>query len=382
MRLLKFAILLAIGTALLVAQVTARPTIDLALACIAFAVYAALGGLIIFRHDGHLTGWLLILLGLTIVLADGIAWIPGVPTIAVEWVASWVWTAVFALFAALTLTFPTGHGPEGGSRTARLGRLTLWALPALVLVGAATQTLGGPESTSQIGSSVGFLPGWLGYVALILVAAILVIGAVSLVVKRRRARGIEHAQLTWVVFGAALLATAVTVTFVYVFASIALGAGDPGDSAWIVVFVVMILFPTSFAVAVLRYRLFDIDRIVSRTVGYTLVAGTLAALYAIVVTLLTMLVSADSDIVVAGSTLVVAALFNPVRRRIQDWVDRRFNRSHYDAQQVSDGFAQLVRDEMDLNRIVDGWVDVISRTIEPTTLGVWLRDDAGAVAPS
>ena len=374
-------ILVAAGLALLAAQVAGRPGGDVLLACIAFTIYAAMGGLIIFRHDGHLTGWLLSSLGLAIVLADGIYSILGPSDVFAQWVSSWVWTTVFALFAALTLTFPTGHGPQGGDRSARLGRLTLWALPVLIVASALTETLSGPESNSQTQNPIGFLPAWVGSAALLLVVAILVGGSISLVVKRRRASGIERAQLTWVVFAVSLLTATVTLTLAYIYGSIAWGVGDPGDSAWIVVFIVVILFPASFGVAVLRYRLFDIDRIISRTVGYTLVAGTLAAIFALVVTLLTSLLTADSDIVIAGSTLAVAALFNPVRRRIQDWVDRRFNRSQYDARRVSDDFAHQVRDELDIDRIVEGCQDVISKTLEPTTLGVWIRDDARAVLP-
>ncbi|HEY6628306.1 MAG TPA: hypothetical protein VI193_04950 [Acidimicrobiia bacterium] len=378
MRLLKFAALVAAGTALLLAQLSIRPGGDVLLALLAFAIYAAMGGLIIFRHDGHLTGWLLSSLGLAILLADGIHWIPGLSEMFARWVSSWVWTTVFALFAALTLTFPTGHGPQGGSRWARLGRMTLWALPVLIVASALTETLGGSESGASTQNPIGFIPDWVGSASLFAVIAILIGSSISLVVKRRRARGIERAQLSWVVFGVTLLAAAVTLTFVYIAGSIALGAGDPGDPAWIVVFLVMILFPASFGVAVLRYRLFDIDRIVSRTVGYTLVVGTLAVIFAIIVTVLTSLLPAESDIAVAGSTLAVAALFTPLRRRIQDWVDRRFNRAQYDARRVSDRFGNLVRDEVDMDRIVEGWVDVISETMQPATIAIWLNGEAVA----
>jgi hypothetical protein len=379
---LKFAILVAAGTALLVAQLTGRPAGDVVLACVAFLVYVAMGGLIIFRHDGHLTGWLLSSLGLAIVLADGIYSIAGLPATFAQWVSSWVWTTVFGLFAALTLTFPTGHGPQGGSRSARLGRLTLWALPVLIVASALTETLSGPESTSQTQNPIGFLPAWVGSLALLLMVAILVGGSISLVVKRRRAAGVERAQLTWVVFGIVLLALVVTLTFIYIYGSVTLGAGDPGDQAWIATYLAMILFPASFGVAVLRYRLFDIDRIVSRTVGYTLVAGTLAVIFATIVTLLTSLLPAESDIAVAGSTLAVAALFTPLRRRIQDWVDRRFNRAQYDARRVGDRFGNLVRDEVDMDRIVEGWVDVISETMQPTTIAVWVNNDGVATTPA
>jgi fumarate reductase subunit D len=371
-RLLKFSILVAMGTALLVAQLTtSRPAADIVLGGVAFLVYTAIGGVIIFRHDGHLTGWLLSVLGLTIVFADGFSIIPAVPTIVADWVASWVWAAVFALFAALTLTFPSGHRPQGQSRWARLGRLGLWILPVLVVVSALTETLGGPESASQTANRIGFIPSWVGYLGLLLVVLILVGGAVSLVVKRRKATGADRAQLTWVVFGIVVFTIAVALTFVYIFGSIALGQPDPGDSAWIVVFVAMVLFPTSFGVAVLRYRLFEIDRIVSRTLTYTLVVGLLAGSVALAAA--TIGTRFESPLVVAGTTLTVAAAFHPLRRQVQRIVDLRFNRSHYDTENVMNEFAASLRDRVEEASIANDWQEVVVATMQPASVSVWVR---------
>jgi hypothetical protein len=121
------------------------------------------------------------------------------------------------------------------------------------------------------------------------------------------------------------------------------------------------------------YRLDEIDRIVSRTVSYALVVGVLGLVFFGVVTALTAWLSAESDLVVAGSTLAVAALFNPVRRRVQAWVDRRFNRSRYDAERVMDGFASSLRDRVDPEGVVDGWVGVVSDTMQPRSVAVWVR---------
>ena len=361
--------------ALLVAQVTLGngPIADLVLATLGFAVYAAMGGLIIARRNGHPTGWLLLLIGLAVVVADGFEFIPGVSPIFVDWVASWGWAAVFALFAALTLTFPSGHLPIGPGRWARMGRGAVWALPVLVAITALTETLGGSESSAQTVSPVGFLPDWMGYSALLAIVAILLGGAVSLVVKRRRASGAERAQLSWVVFAFVLLTGSVIITFVYIFISIGVGAGDPGDSAWGVAYMTMVLFPLSFGVAVLRYRLYEIDRIVSRTVSYALVAALLAVVFFGVVTLLTSFLQAESDLAIAGSTLAVAAAFNPLRHRVQAGVDRRFNRSRYDAQRVADEFADTLRDRVDPTEVVEGWVGVVSDTMQPSAVGVWVR---------
>lgn len=370
-----FSALVAPGVALLVARLVAgdSPIPDLVLAAVSFFVYAAIGGLIIARRDGHPTGWLLLLIGLTMVVADGFAFIPGVPPMVVNWVANWGWAAVFASFAALTLTFPSGHLPDGSGRWARLGRGAVWALPVLVLITATTETVESSETAPATVNPIGFLPDWMGYPALFAIVAILLAGAVSLVVKRRGASGAEKAQLSWVVFALILLITSVISTFIYVFTSIAIGAGDPGDSAWIVAYLAMVLFPLSFGVAVLRYRLYEIDRIVSRTVSYTLVAGVLAVVFFSVVTLLTSLLEAESDLAVAGSTLAVAAVFTPLRRRVQVAVDRRFNRSRYDAQRVADEFSETLRDQVDSAELVDGWVGVVSNTMQPSVVGVWVR---------
>jgi hypothetical protein len=142
----------------------------------------------------------------------------------------------------------------------------------------------------------------------------------------------------------------------------------------------MVVYPIWFGVAVLRYRLFEIDRIISRTVSYALVVAVLAGTFVLVVTLVTALLPANSDVAVAASTLVVAALFNPLRSRVQRAVDRRFNRSHYDAMLVGTAFAELMRDEADLERIVSEWIDVVSVTLHPTAASVWIRLPSSTVS--
>jgi hypothetical protein len=132
--------------------------------------------------------------------------------------------------------------------------------------------------------------------------------------------------------------------------------------------------PVAVAIAVLRYRLYEIDRIISRTVSYAVVVAFLALLFFGVVTVLSSLLAAESDLAIAGSTLAVAALFNPVRRRVQVWVDRRFNRSRYDTQRVMDRFAGSLQDRVDSQEVVDGWVGVVSETMQPASVAVWVRE--------
>jgi len=370
------------GLGLSVVQLTLgdRPE-DATFAAFGFLIYVAIGGLIVIRREGHLTGWLLILIGLAVLWADALIGVPGVSPLFAAWVASWGWALVFVLFAILTLTFPSGHLPAGSGLWARAGRAAVWVLPILLASTALTETLGGAESSTQTVNPIGFLPEWMGWVALLGIVAVLLGGAVSLVIKRRSAVGAERAQLTWVVFAFVLLTISVVFTFMYIFISIGVGAGDPGDAAWGPVYLMMILFPLSFGVAVLRYRLYEIDRIVSRTVSYALVVGLLAGAFLGVVALMSSLLPEESsDLAVAGSTLVVAALFNPLRRRVQAGVDRRFNRQRYDAQRVMDGFAVSLRDRVDPEEVMNGWVGVVSSTMQPDSIGMWVRDEDEAPA--
>lgn len=379
-RWIAFGLLVLAGVALVVAPLADGFTSDddliaLITSLISLLVYAGVGGLIIARRDGHPTGWLLVLIGLMIMFANAFTDFPGASPWLAQWVESWAWGSVFALFAVLTLTFPSGHLPSGDGAWARMGRRATFTLPVLVAVTALTETLGGPESSTHTVNPIGFLPGWMGDTARLSVVAILLGGAVSLVAKRRRSVGTERAQLTWVVFAIVLLVAAVGGTFGYIFVSIGVGAGDPGNSAWTVAFLVMLAFPLSFGVAVLRYRLYDIDRIVSRTVTYALVAGLLAAVFFVVVTVLSSFLPATSELAVAGSTLAVAALFNPMRRRLQVWVDRRFNRTRFDAQQEVDRFAERLRTTHQIDGVAGEVIGVINRTMQPTSAAIWVRDD-------
>lgn len=374
-RLVRFGLLVAVGLILLIAPILASASFfDLVFETVSFGIYASIGGLIIARHDGHLSGWLLTLVGLMVAFIAAVTYLVEPSAFLALWVASWGWTAVFALFAALTLTFPAGHVPRGRGPWARAARAAVWLLPVLVVASTLTETLGGSEMLNETPNPFGFLPDWVGTASLFGVVFILLCSVVSVVLKRRRSSGAERAQLTWVVFGLVLLVTAIVLTFMFIAISIAVGAGDPGDDAWLVAYVVMISFPVTFGVAILRYRLYDIDRIISRTISYLLVGGLLAVVFFTTVTAVGSLIQTDSDLVIAASTLAVAALFNPVRKRIQSGVDRRFNRSRFDAQRVMDRFAGSLQDRTDGGAIVEGWVGVVSETMQPSLVAVWVRD--------
>jgi hypothetical protein len=167
----------------------------------------------------------------------------------------------------------------------------------------------------------------------------------------------------------------VLVVGIAAIAIVELIVGD--DGGWLPVlanFILAVGLPFAIAISISKYRPHDIDKLVSRTASYALVIGLLVAFYFGLVALLQVFVPSDNPLVVAASTLAVAALFNPVRKRIQYWVDRRFYRSRYDAERVMDSFASKLRDRVEIGDVVDGWVGVVSETMQPTAVGVWIRD--------
>ena len=138
--------------------------------------------------------------------------------------------------------------------------------------------------------------------------------------------------------------------------------------------------PASIAVSITKYRLYEIDRLVSRTVSYAIVVGLMAGLFLILVAGVTAVLNVQNDLVIAASTLAVAGLFNPLRRRVQREVDRRFNRSKYDTQRVMEEFAGSLRDETPPEDLLEGWVGVVSTTMQPSSLGIWARNGSGTAA--
>jgi hypothetical protein len=190
--------------------------------------------------------------------------------------------------------------------------------------------------------------------------------AASLVARFRRASGVERQQLRWVALAAALLVAAAGVALV----GLAVGATEV--VTWAIVAWVAGL-PIALGAAVLRYRLYDLDRIISRTVAYGLLTLLLGGGYAAVVLGLGQLLGQDSSLVVAAATLAVAAVFQPARRRIQQVVDRRFNRRRHDAAETIQAFSTHMRDQLDLDTLGAELLAVVDQTMQPTQASLWLR---------
>lgn len=190
-------------------------------------------------------------------------------------------------------------------------------------------------------------------------------GIVAIVVRYRRSDSLVRSQVRLI---------ALSLVFFIVTALYRLLTDDRGNASSIIFGIVTVLIPISIAVAILRHRLFDIDRLISRTFGYAIVVVTLALVYVGgALWLPTRFTGEQSPVFVAGSTLAVAALFNPVRRRIISWVDRRFNRARYDAEQTLALFAERLKEEIDVGQITSDSIAVISQTLQPESIGIWIR---------
>jgi hypothetical protein len=197
-----------------------------------------------------------------------------------------------------------------------------------------------------------------------------VIGGAALVHRFLRSQGPERNQIKWVALAGACVAAILTLLLIFF-------GLEAVDETWGELLLVagVVAVPTAVAIAVLRYRLYEIDRLLSRTVGYVVVLGVLTAVYVVgAVWLPTRLLGEQTSLFVAASTLTVAGLFGPLRRRVLVWVDRRFYRARYDADRVAEAFSSRLRDQIDLTDLTTDWVGVVTTTLRPTTIGVWVSD--------
>src|SRR5215216_187796 len=197
-------------------------------------------------------------------------------------------------------------------------------------------------------------------------ALTMVVAAGSLVLRFRRARGIERQQLRWLAFAAALAPPAVVVTAAGILAE------EPVVAGW-AIGLYLAMLPLAIGASIVRYRLYDLDRIVSRTLAYGLLTLLLGLGYTGMVLGLGRLLPQGSSLVVAAATLAVAAVFQPARRRIQQLVDRRFNRRHYDAARTIQTFSARLRQQVDLEALAGELLAVVEQTMQPTQVSLWLR---------
>ncbi len=340
---------------------------------------ATVGALVGSRRPAHPVGWLLLGLGLLVVVNGVVSGYVGYGLVArpgalpaASYLAGvsngiqvlWVGCVSFVL-----LLTPTGSLPS--PRWRWWARVAAAAPVLLVLLSAVDPQPLLPEHP-EVGNPLALpVPAGLllavAAVTAVIVLATLVAAAGSLVVRFRRARGVERQQLRWLAVGAALAAVALLV-------AVAAGAmAKPGVTVAALGTCVALL-PLATGAAILRYRLYDLDRIVSRTLAYGLLTVLLGSGYAAVVLGLGQLLGRrQSSLVVAAAPLVVAAVFQPARRRIQAAVDRRFNRRRYDASRTIAAFSARLRQEVDLDTLAAELLAVVDQTMQPASASLWLR---------
>ncbi|MGH2584654.1 MAG: hypothetical protein ACRDJE_07040 [Dehalococcoidia bacterium] len=272
---------------------------------------------------------------------------------------------------ALLYLFPTGRCVTVWfERAFRIFLAAMMVVTILFLLSPSTLAVTGRSNP------LGLLPEWLGGLGddgEVVLLPFALIGIWSLVVRWRRAGSVERAQLKWFLSGAIF---ALSILFL-----VNVVPGEPGGVVGIVAGVLVVgafwSLPGAIVIAVLRYNLYDIDRIINRTLIYGVLTAGLAALYAGLVAGLQALlrpVSGGSDLAIVVTTLVVAALFLPARRRIQAAVDRRFNRRTYDAARTIDAFAARLREQVDLDTLRYELLTVVDETMRPARVSLWLRE--------
>ena len=346
----------------------------------AFLALPGVGALIASRHPRNAVGWLLLGIGLLVgplVASAGYAryglvlhpdrQLPG--TTLAAWIENWAWLPTIGLIPTLLLLFPTGQPPS------RRWRPVAWAAGGYIAFITVLSMLedrlinehfpGDPEGynlDNPIGiSGLGDVEE-TGLVDLPFVA-LLLLCASSLIFRYRNAPFAERQQLKWVAVASLLMAPGMTL-------------GDWLGLSDVFFPVLLGALPASIGVAMLKYRLYDIDVIINRTLVYGALTAILGLVYASLVVLLRQLtepITPDSDFAIAGSTLAVAALFRPARSRVQSFIDRRFYRRKYDAAKTLDEFTRHLREEISLESLTQEVIDVVDLTIQPRHMSVWVR---------
>lgn len=361
---------------------------------VGFGAFAAVGALLVARRPSNAIGWIMASIGLMVpIFTTGAAYAayvmatrgqPNALAVFGAWCANWFWFVMLALaLIYLPMLFPDGRLLSRrwlpGAVIGGIGAL------GVALLGALADTLtGGDAPDYRIDNPIG-IEG-LGeptnlpiFVVLEVLFAVGVGGAAaSVVIRLRRSRGVERRQLEWfayvtvLFFGGSMLAGVI---------SDATGIGWLGRSSFMLSVVGLVFLPIAVGIAVLRYRLYDIDLIINRTLVYGPLTATLALVYfggvATTESVFRALTGQNQQpqFAIVVSTLAIAALFSPLRRRIQAFMDRRFYRSTYDARKTLEAFSAKLRDETDLDALDAELVGVIRETMQPEHVSLWLRHD-------
>ena len=352
--------------------------------------YSVIGAILVPRLPKHPIGWICLAIGFTGAVEHfsgenavyALVAQPGPPIAggkAALWLSLWVWVLMIGLIVFLLLLFPTGRLPSGR------WRWFAWLSTAVTLIAAILMSLSpdavldtlGPSDTGGISLpnplGVEGLPNLYRPVQALVLTFALVAVASLIVVRLRGARGVERQQIKWLIyagvigFGGMILRT---------YFSPLIGESWGQWVGYLIVAVGVLGGPIAIGIAILRYRLYEIDLIINRTLVYGSLTLLLALLYFGSVTLLqylfSLLTGEGDTLAIVASTLAIAALFNPLRRRIQSFIDQRFYRRKYDAVRTLEGFGARLRDETDLQRISEDLVEVVNEAIQPSYISLWL----------
>jgi hypothetical protein len=337
---------------------------------------ATVGVVLALRRPRHPIGWLFLVCGVeSAVQFAGIEYaaaailghraLPGVG-VAV-WLETWGWLPTVApLTIYMPLLYPTGR------LLSRRWAWVAWAAGLTLLLGCFGLGFapGAVKLMAFASNPLGTQAGWVMPVLLLGLmgcVASMALAAISLVLRVRRGSATERQQVKWLAYAVFIVAIAIppgAMTFL---------PQQIQKAAQVVVILGFLAVPVAVMIAILKYRLYDIDRLISRTLSYAIVTGLLVAVYVGLVTLATRFLPFSSPLGVAASTLAAAALFNPLRRRVQRLVDSRFNRARYDAEATVAAFARRVRDDVDLEVVSSEFVRAVQTSVEPAHVSLWLR---------
>ena len=362
------------------------------LAGTSFLIFPLVGALIAARRPRNPIGWIL--------LADGLLWLlsgvmdyyavygladrGSVPfPVGVAGINNWLWVpAVGLLGTYVFLLFPDGRLPSKRWRYLAFfsGVVIMLSSVATAFAPGRLQNLGGMRNPFGLERYPELFAAGLAILALLPLC--MVLSALSLVLRYRRSRGEERQQIKWIAFAASVVGLLYLIAMITSFAYPSEAWFQPGSQLWLDLLAYAALFsftlvPIAVGVAMLRYRLYDIDVVINRTLVYGSLTVSLALVYVgSVITLqyiFRLLSGGGSQLVIVASTLAIAALFNPLRRRIQEFVDRRFYRRKYDAARILSAFSDRLRNETDLDALGEEVVEVVRDTVQPAHVDLWLR---------
>jgi hypothetical protein len=361
-------------------------SVENAVLLVGFSAFAVVGAVLVAMRPTNTIGWIMAAIALmvsTFLTGDSYAAYvmvtrghPDALAVVSAWIGSWYWLTLLVLVLIyMPLLFPDGRLPS--RRWLPIAVLAGVGMLGIVVLGALADTLPlneapGYEIDNPIGieglGNVEDLPVF-GVLTSLLVVCIIGAGA-SVVMRFRRSRGAERQQMKWFAYAVVPMLLIPTDGFL------------PGIISSVALSVVLIGLPTAIGIAVLRYRLYDIDLLINRTLVYGTLTATLVALYfggiVVLQRLFVLLTGQQSTLAVVASTLAIAAVFNPLRRRIQGFVDRRFYRSKYDARTTLEAFSTKLRDETDLQALNGELVNVVRETMQPAHVSLWLRSDTAS----